>query len=308
MGGETREVSLIMSDLRGFTAMTADMHPQEVITFLNRYLEKMIEILLDHRAVIDEILGDGILAFFGAPEPMEAHPLRAVACALTMQTAMEEINAENAADGLPYLEMGIAVNTGSVVVGNIGSEKRTKYSVVGADVNFTGRIEAFALGGQVLISASTYERVKDLVTVGDVLEAEMKGVSGKATLYEVLGLGPPYNLKLKAKSEILVLLPAGVPVHLYRLSDKIVTGTMENAWVTHLGETSALVTFKGELAAWEDVRLHLLAASGEELPGKIYGKVTAVKPAADNLQEAAIRFTSVPGPLAQTIRQFMGSP
>ena len=150
MGGEIREVSLIMSDLRGFTAIIAEMKPEEVITFLNRYLSRMIEILLDHRAVIDEIVGDGILAFFGAPEPLEDHPARAVACALSMQAAMDELNAENEADGLPRLAMGIGVNTGSVVVGNIGSERRTKYSVVGSDVNFASRLEAVALAGQVL--------------------------------------------------------------------------------------------------------------------------------------------------------------
>ena len=168
LGGETREVSIVMSDLRGFTAITADMHPEQVVTFLNRYLGKMIEILTDNQAVIDEIVGDGILAFFGAPTPMADHPARAVACALQMQAAMDEINALNEADGLPYLEMGIAVNTGEVVVGNIGSERRTKYSVVGAHVNFTSRIEAFAVGGQVLISPDTYERVRDLVEVGEV--------------------------------------------------------------------------------------------------------------------------------------------
>ena len=170
MGGETREVSLIMSDLRGFTAIIAEMDPEQVITFLNRYLSKMIDILLDNRAVIDEILGDGILAFFGAPEPLEDHPARAVACALSMQAAMDEINAENEAEGLPRLAMGIGVNTGSVVVGNIGSERRTKYSVVGSDVNFASRMEAFALAGQVLISAATYSRVRDLVEVDNVLD------------------------------------------------------------------------------------------------------------------------------------------
>ena len=109
---------------------------------------------------------------------MEDHPARAVACALAMQAAMDEINVLNEADGLPHLEMGIAVNTGAVVVGNIGSERRTKYSVVGPHVNFTSRIESFALGGQVLISARHLERVKDLVEVGDVLQAEMKGIPG----------------------------------------------------------------------------------------------------------------------------------
>jgi len=101
MGGETLEVSILMSDIRAFTALSAGMAPEQVIVFLNRYLGKMIDILLDHHAVIDEIIGDGILAFFGAPEPLDDHPVRAVACALRMQAAMEEINALNAADGLP---------------------------------------------------------------------------------------------------------------------------------------------------------------------------------------------------------------
>ena len=180
MGGETREVSLLISDLRGFTALTSDMTPEDIITFLNRYLGKMIEILLDYRAIIDEILGDGILAFFGAPEPLEDHPRRAVACALAMQAAMGDLNRINQADGLPHLEMGIAVNTGTVVVGNIGSERRSKYSVVGSHVNFASRIESFALGGQVLISAPTYERVKELVEVGDVLTRGNEGHSGQS--------------------------------------------------------------------------------------------------------------------------------
>ena len=194
LGGETREVSIVMSDLRGFTSITADMHPEQVVTFLNRYLGKMIEILTDNQAVIDEIVGDGILAFFGAPTPMVDHPARAVACALQMQAAMDEINALNETDGLPYLEMGIAVNTGEVVVGNIGSERRTKYSVVGAHVNFTSRIEAFAVGGQVLISADTYERLRELVQVRGEVQGRMKGISGNFTLYDVQAIGEPYNV------------------------------------------------------------------------------------------------------------------
>jgi len=110
------------------------MEPEDVVTFLNRFLGKMIEILTDAHAVIDEIVGDGILAFFGAPEPMEDHPVRAVACALAMQAAMAEVNARNHADGLPHLEMGIAREYRGSVVGNMVPSRRTKYSVVGAHV------------------------------------------------------------------------------------------------------------------------------------------------------------------------------
>jgi len=306
MGGETREVTILMSDLRGFTALTADMNPEDVITFLNRYLGKMIEVLLDSRAIIDEIIGDGILAFFGAPEPLDDHPARAVACALKMQAAMEEINALNMAEGLPHLEMGVSVNTGEVVVGNIGSERRTKYSVVGSHVNFTSRIDAYAVGGQVLISSSTYNRIKDIVELGEVIQAEMKGVSGQVTIYEVRGLKGPYQLRLKERSETLVRLDQPLNVQLYRIKEKIITGTSGASWLTHLSERAATLLHEGELAVWEDVRLHLLNAQGQEIPGKIYAKVVAVKPAGQHRQEASVRFTSVSPETFNFIRQLTG--
>jgi class 3 adenylate cyclase/HAMP domain-containing protein len=303
LGGETREVSILMSDLRGFTAITADMTPEEVITFLNRYLGRMIEVLTDYQAVIDEILGDGILAFFGAPEPLEDHPAQAVACALAMQKALEEVNAANAKDGLPLLEMGIAVGTGSVVVGNIGSERRTKYSVVGSPVNFVARMEAFALGGQVLVSTPTFHRVKDLIEVGEMLEVQMKGVPGLATLFEVAAIGGPYDLRIDKKSETLTPLPEPLPVALQRMQDKVVIDTLPEARLTQLCETAATVEFAGELQEWEDVRLRLLDEDGQELPGKIYGKVLVVEIPADSAPQARIRFTSVAPEVAQFIQQ-----
>jgi class 3 adenylate cyclase len=303
LGGETREVTILMSDLRGFTATTADMHPEDVVTFLNRYLAKMIEILTDNQAVIDEIVGDGILAFFGAPAAMENHPAQAVACALQMQAAMDGINALNEADGLPILEMGVAINTGEVVVGNIGSERRTKYSVVGAHVNFTSRIEAYAVGGQVLISPGTYDRVKDIVRLNGEVEAQMKGVSGSVTLYDVGAIGEPYNIGLPARDHTLTPLARPLPVLLDLMHNKIITGTIAGAEITELGETAARVTLQGEVNRWQDVRLHLLDDSGARLPGKLYAKVTAVKPQAGGGLQAEIRFTSVSPELRQVLRQ-----
>ena len=139
----------------------------------------MVEILIDYQGTIDEIIGDGILAFFGAPETLDDHPARAVACALKMQAAMDEINTLNEADGLPRLDMGVAANTGSVVVGNIGSEKRAKYGAVGAQVNFTGRMESFTVGGQVLISSSTYEKLSQFLDIRNVLRGRNERRSGE---------------------------------------------------------------------------------------------------------------------------------
>ncbi|MGQ9688835.1 MAG: adenylate/guanylate cyclase domain-containing protein [Desulfobaccales bacterium] len=306
LGGETREVTILMSDLRCFTALTADMTPEGIIALLNRYLEKMIEILVDYRAVIDEIQGDGILAFFGAPELLPDHPAQAVACAVAMQAAMDEINARNAADGLPHLEMGIGISSGAVVVGNIGSELRTKYSAVGSPVNFASRIEGLATAGQVLISADTYARVQNLVETGEVMQVHMKGIPGRVSLYEVRGLGPPYNLKLKERRDALVELPEPPTVNLDRIRHKVVISTVESAKLTHLSETRAVVLFEGELAEWEDVRLNFPATGGKEPSSRLYGKVTSLEPEGHGLTKALVRFTSVSPDAGLKIRQLTG--
>jgi sigma-B regulation protein RsbU (phosphoserine phosphatase) len=307
LGGEDRELSILMSDLRGFTALTSEMDPQQVIIFLNRYLGKMIEILMDHRGVIDEIVGDGILAFFGAPEPMADHPVQAVACALQMQAAMAEINAANEADGLPHLEMGIAVNTGDVVVGNIGSERRTKYGIVGAQVNFTGRMESCTVGGQVLISPSTYNRLQDLLEVRDTLQVSMKGVPEPVTLYDIRGLHGPFQIVLPEMVTSMKPLAQPLAIHLYCIKNKIVTGTLDSARICQLSLTEALVEFNGELKEWDDVRLHLLDQTGQKIPGKIFAKVLSLTLQDDQSGRAAVRFTSVSPEIYTFLRQTIES-
>lgn len=293
LGGEDRELSILMSDIRGFTALTADMAPQQVIVFLNRYLSKMIEVLLDHRAVIDEIIGDGILAFFGAPAPMPDHPLQAVACALKMQAAMAEINALNEGDGFPLLEMGVAVNTGRVLVGNIGSEKRTKYGLVGSQVNFTGRIESYTFGGQVLISASTFSHVRDFVDVRHDLKVQMKGVPGEVTLYDVRGISGPFNLKLAEKVEEAVPLVDVIQAQLFHIRHKTVQAAPEPCFITQLSETTAVLSFNGAIRQYENVRLQFGLPQAGDASGKIYGKVVIVTAGPDGSSEATVRFTSI---------------
>ena len=180
LGGELRKVTILMSDLRGFTALAERLHPKEVMTFLNRYLEAMVEVILAYRGTIIEILGDGLLVLFGAPLTRDDDAERAVACALAMQLRLDAINAPNRQAGLPDVEMGIGIHTGEVVVGNIGSQQRTKYGVVGSAVNLTGRIESYTTGGQVLISPTTYAETAAILTVSDQLSVVPKGVAAYA--------------------------------------------------------------------------------------------------------------------------------
>lgn len=176
LGGDLREVTIMMSDIRGFTTLVEHLPPQQVVTLLNRYLGRMTDIILEYGGTIDEFLGDAVLAVFGAPKKQDDDTERALRCALAMQAAMDEVNEANIKDDLPALSMAIALNTGSVVAGNIGSERRSKYGFVGHAMNVTSRIEDAAGPGEVLISNSTRAKLPNALVVGDRRELSAKGI------------------------------------------------------------------------------------------------------------------------------------
>jgi len=187
LGGDLREVTMLMSDIRQFSTICEKLPPDQVVKMLNNYLGTMSEIIMGHQGTIDEFIGDAILAIFGAPISREDDADRAVQCALDMQQAMLDINRDNVRAGLPEISMGIGVNTGSVIAGNIGSEKRSKYGVVGHHVNLTARIESQTAGGDVLISATTLERLNKKVVIGESAEVQVKGIREPLMIFQVLG-------------------------------------------------------------------------------------------------------------------------
>ena len=189
LGGDLREVTIMMSDIRGFTTLSEHLPPQQVVALLNRYLGRMTEIILEHQGTIDEFLGDAVLAVFGAPKRRDDDADRAVQCAIAMQAAMADINTANREDGLPELEMALALNTGTVVAGNIGSERRSKYGFVGHAMNVTSRIEDASGRGEILIAASTLERLKTTHKLGDRRTLSVKGIEETVVVYPVLGEG-----------------------------------------------------------------------------------------------------------------------
>ena len=212
LGGAKRRVTMLMADLRGFTSLAGRLTPEQVVDILNRYLGTMIEVILQYQGTIDEFIGDAIFVIFGAPVWRQDDAPRAVVCAVAMQLAMATVNEENRRAGLPEVDMGIGVHTGEVVVGNIGSHKRTKYGVVGSHVNLTSRIQSYTVGGQILLSEATRQEVEPLVRLRKQMEVEAKGIAEPITLYELHGIGGAYDLFLPAYQETLLPLRQELPL------------------------------------------------------------------------------------------------
>lgn len=190
LGGARREMSILMADIRGFTHMSAQRRPEEVVQLVNNFLTPMTGVILAHGGTIDEFIGDAILVLFGAPNPMDDHAQKAVECAIEMQKAMAQVNKLNREHGLPEVATGIAINTGEVVVGNIGSEMRAKYGVVGHNVNFTARIESETRGDEILVSERTFNICGDSFGLESQRTIHPKGFDDAVTVYSVShGLG-----------------------------------------------------------------------------------------------------------------------
>jgi len=186
LGGDARTVTIMMADIRGFTAISDRHSPEQVVSLLNTYLAAMTDVIMAYGGTIDEFLGDAILAVFGAPKDDPRHASKAVQCAVAMQSAVAGVNIQNASKGLPPIETGIAINTGTVVAGNIGSERRAKYGFVGAPMNITARIEDLCDANEILISDTT--RSAAGTDIESVLKGEFaaKGIEQKLSVYTVV--------------------------------------------------------------------------------------------------------------------------
>ena len=199
MGGEKRKVAILISDIRGFTTLSESLSPEATIRLLNHYFSRMIGVIQQHRGIIVDFLGDGVLVFFDPLDgPVEPMIRRTVDCALEMQENMEHFNAEMEERGLPALQMGVGVNVGEVIVGNIGSETRAKYGIVGSAVNITQRIQSTAKGGDLVISESVYQYLfKDLI-IKSSFNVALKGLQEEVRLYSVEGIQNAHDLSALA--------------------------------------------------------------------------------------------------------------
>ncbi len=291
LGGEKREVTILMSDLRGFTALAERLEATEVVSLLNHYLSAMVEVIQRHGGTIDEIIGDAILVLFGAPVAMEDAAQRAVLCALGMQKAMEAVNEQNLQRGWPEIEMGIGLHSGDVVVGNIGSTKRSKYGVVGRTINTTARIESFTVGGQVIVSPTVVHAAGSGLILGDEVEVHAKGMQEALRCRQLLGHQDHPELVLDQQATCNTLAEP-VPFHYVLLTGKHFNEQMEPGTFLAMSPRRAVIAAAGPLPAYSNILLRLEAEPGEIEVPELYAKVIRVFDEAGN--RFLIHFTSVP--------------
>ena len=272
-----------MSDLRGFSAVSERLPPETVVSMLNIYLGAMADEIVKYHGTIDEFIGDAILVLFGAPTQREDDAQRAVACALAMQIAMDEVNQKNERLGLPKIEMGIGLNTGEVVVGNIGSDKRAKYGVVGSHVNLTARIESYTVGGQIMISEATFKDAGDILQIDGEMQVQPKGFNEPIPIYDVVGIGGKYNLHLRREQDILVPLKEEVTLQYTVLEGKHIDNKMSPASLVKLSEKGAEIQTDRSLEILKNIKFNILIEGEEKsVSGDIYAKVLKKSKDEDN--------------------------
>jgi len=187
-GGRLHEVTMLYSDIRGFTSMSDGSPPQEVVSTLNEYFEVMVEVLFRHGGTLDKFVGDEIIGLFGAPIELPDAPYKAVACAIDMLDSLKEFNETRQAEGQPAIKIGIGINTGPVITGYIGSTRALQYTAMGDAMNVASRLVDIAKPGQIIISDATARLVSDRVDAFELPSVNVKGKASALNIFEVRGM------------------------------------------------------------------------------------------------------------------------
>jgi class 3 adenylate cyclase len=188
LGGDKRTATVFFADIRGYTSFSETREPEEIVEVLNEYFTEAIQIVLQHKGYIDKLIGDCIMAVWGVPMISEKDdPYNAVSCALSIQELVRSAERRFFRDSASHLRVGIGVNTGPLVAGNLGSMQRMDYSVIGDTVNLAARLESVAKGDEVIVSQTTYNKITDSFRFEERPPVQVKGKEKPIRIYNVLG-------------------------------------------------------------------------------------------------------------------------
>ena len=190
LGGEEKELTALFADIRGFTTLSESLTPAQLVELLNEYLTEMTEVIFKNWGTLDKYIGDAIMAFWGAPYPQDDHALRACRTGLAMITALQKLQEGWQLRGVPHIDIGVGINSGPMLVGNMGSKRRKNYTIMGDSVNLASRLEGInrQFGTHIIISEGTFLLVKDQVVARELDLIRVKGKTQPVKVYELLAL------------------------------------------------------------------------------------------------------------------------
>lgn len=300
----SREVTILIADLRGFTSISEHYPAGVVLDLLNRYLAKMTRIVVKNGGTIDKFMGDSIMVLFGAPNASEDDIRHAVTCAVEMQIGMGELNGHHKTLGLPELFMGIGINTGTVMAGLIGSDLYSEFTVIGNEVNLASRIEAFSLRGQILISENTYQHCRGFVETGEPMSVYVKGKAEPVGLREVLRI-PSLGLEVPAEEIRRSLrVEANIPFSYRVIENKIVMPQTHKGTILDISYHGILADIGQRLPLNSDIKLDMdLSLIGFKATD-IYAKVVKTLENEGRLL-AGLEFTSVSVEVSLNVQHFV---
>ncbi len=299
------QVNILLSDLRGFTALTSECEAAELVELLNRYLQKMSEIILRYEGAIDKFMGDSIMALFGAPRSRRGDLERCIACAVEMQLAMNDINAVNTQLNLPELYMGIGINTGHVMAGSLGSTLHSEYTVIGDEVNIASRIEAHSLRGQILLSENTYQLAESFIEIGGVNEVRVKGRKDAVRMYELRSTRLPEPLEVpqrEARSSPRVAVD--IPLSYQLVAGKGVDDTVYEGRIIDLSYGGLMARLPQQLEEQSEICIRLSLSLMSQQSSDVYARVLRVNEV-DGEHECQMEFTFIEDGARRELKAFV---
>jgi len=301
----TKNITILLSDIRGFSNIAESYPATDVVQMLNRYFDAMGGIITRYGGSIDKLMGDSILVIFGFPEEKEADVENAIACAVEMQAAMGELNEKNNSLGMPDLFVGIAINTGAVVAGDLGSEHYHEYTIIGDEVNLTSRIEAHCLRGQILISENTYELSKDFIEVGPPNRVEVKGARDAVDLYEIYATERPRPMEVpRREGRKSPRIKVSMPVIFQNLSGKIVLDEKFHGNVVDISYHGLLVETPLKLGKSSEIKMALSLELFSDRTTDAYARIINTEQVGDKFR-SSMEFTTIGTEGLTAIKQYV---
>lgn len=289
IGGRKNNITVMMADLRGFTALSENVEADVITDIINHFLSVMTKVIFEFGGSVIEFIGDAILAVFGAPIETDNPNGHAIAAAINMQNSMKEVNEYNRTMGYPRIEMGIGLHRGETFIGNIGSERLMRYNIIGNTVNLCSRIESCSVGGQILTSESMILDIKKDLDILNVSEIYVKGISSKIRICDIAGIHGEFNYTLdKLPDEEFIPLKTEIPINIFPIKEKSVLIKPYKGILKGLSNKWALIEINQQvqLEKFADVELDVENKKDRPNLKNSYGKVMMV-----NNNQYMIRFT-----------------